>query len=47
MLAQRVRRWPAIETALSDCPVFGGTAALLYAGDDFSPPPSPEKQLLR
>ena len=29
MLAQRIRRWPAIETALGDCPLFGRAAALL------------------
>ena len=32
MLAQRIRRWSAIETALGDCRVFGGTAPC-YAGD--------------
>ena len=26
MLAQRIRRWPVIETALSDCPLFAWTA---------------------
>ena len=24
LLAHRLRRWPNIETALSECPVFGG-----------------------
>ena len=24
LLVQRIPRWPAIETALGDCPVFGG-----------------------
>ena len=26
MLAQRLRRWPDIETALGNCPVFAWTA---------------------
>ena len=28
MLGQRLRRWPNIETALGECPVFAGTAGL-------------------
>ena len=32
MLAHRLRRWPNIETALGECPVFAGitTASLSY-----------------
>ena len=28
MLAHRLRRWPNIETALGDCPVFAGVLEL-------------------
>ena len=37
MLAQRLRRWPDIETALGDRLVFAGTAHY-YAGDAFYDP---------
>ena len=44
MLAQRFRRWPDIETALGDYPVFAGQLRHYYAGDTFFLP-SPEKPL--
>ena len=37
MLAQRLRHWPVIETALGDCLVFAGTGALL-SRRHFPPP---------
>ena len=37
MLAQRIRSWPATETALGDCPLFGRIAMRLTLSSSHRP----------